>query len=142
MGKIKEFFQNKGVGFYLSLVFGVIALVVAIIYISSYGNYRSNDNKLVFSWLAFAMLLVIFAAPILLSLFKLERFAPFFAFVAGLLGLVGYVYRIYYHASVLFAGIELQNNKTTFFMISALMVVVFLLTLIAFFLPQNKKVKE
>ncbi|MBQ2069516.1 MAG: hypothetical protein II467_01140 [Bacilli bacterium] len=138
---MKSFFQNKGVGYYVSFVVGVIALVAAIIYAVVYGGYRSNNNEGVMSWAAFAMLLVCFALPILGGLFKLEKFAPYGVFAAGLLALVFYIYKIYYHASVLFAGIELQDNKSSFFFISGMMVVVFVLTIVAFFLPQNKEAK-
>lgn len=138
---MKSFFQNKGVGYYVSVAVGVISLVAAIIYAVVYGSYRSNNNEGVMSWAAFAMLLVCFALPILGGLFKLEKFTPYGVFAAGLLGLVFYIYKIYYHASVLIAGIELQDNKSTFFFISGMMVVVFVLTIVAFFLPQNKEAK-
>lgn len=142
MGKIKEYFSNKGVGFYLSILTGVIALVTAIIYVVNYGNYASNDNKPVISWVAFVLLLVAFALPILASFFKLEKYAPYGVFVCGLMALVCYIYRIYYHASVLFAGIELQDNKSTFFFISGLMVFVFVLTVVSFFVPQTRNANK
>ena len=84
MGKIKEYFSNKGVGFYLSILTGVIALVTAIIYVVNYGNYASNDNKPVISWVAFVLLLVAFALPILASFFKLDKYAPYGASVLHL----------------------------------------------------------
>ena len=142
MEKIKSFLHNKGVGYYFSLVTGVVALVVAIVYAVIYGSYRSNNNQPVMSWWAFALLLLCFLLPLCLSCFKLEKFAPFGVFVSGLLALVFYIYRIYYHASVLFAGIELQDNKSSFFLISILMVVVFVLTIVSFFLPQHKAEKQ
>lgn len=141
MERIKGFFQNKGVGYYVSLVVGVIALIAAIIYAVAYGTYRSNNNEGVMSWAAFVMLLLCFLLPIVGGLFKLEKFAPYGVFAGGLLALIFYIYKIYYHASVLFAGIELQDNKTTFFFVTGLMVVVFVLTIVAFFLPQNKEAK-
>ena len=139
MGKIKQYFSNKSVGFYVSLLTGVVALLTAIIYASVYANYRSNNNEPVMSWVAFVLLLLCLALPLIASFVKLERFAPYGVFACGLLALVFYVYRIYYHASVLFAGIELQNNKSSFFLITVLMVVTFVLTIVSFFLPQNKK---
>ena len=142
MERIKNLFRNKGVGFYFSLVTGLVALVVAIVYAVIYGSYRSNNNEPVMSWIAFVLLLVCFALPLLAGFFKLEKFAPFGVFVCGLMALVCYIYRIYYHASVLFAGIELQDNKSTFFLLSGLMVFTFLLTAVAFFLPQNKAEKN
>ena len=139
MGKIKEFFHNKGLGFYVALVAGVISLFTAIIYVAVYGNYRSNNNEPVISWFAFVLLIVCFVLPIVASLIKFERFAPYGIFVCGLLALVFYIYHIYYHASVLMSGIELQDNKTSFFFITILMVVCFVLDIAVFFLPQNKK---
>ncbi|MCR5078424.1 MAG: hypothetical protein K6B65_00645 [Bacilli bacterium] len=139
MEKIKGFFQNKGVGYYVSVVTGVVALVVAIVYAVVYGGYRSNNNEGVISWAAFALLLVCFVLPIVAGFTKLEKYSPYGVFACGLLALVFYIYKIYYHASVLFAGIELQDNKSSFFLLSGMMVVVFLLTIVAFFLPQTKE---
>ena len=136
---MKNYFRNKHVGFYVSILTGVLALVTAIIYVVVYRDYRSNNNESVFSWAAFILLLACFALPLLASLVKLERFAPYGVFVCGLLALVFYVYAIYYHASVLFAGIELQDNKSSFFLITILVVVTFVFTIVSFFLPQNKK---
>ena len=142
MERLKNLFRNKGVGFYFSLVTGVVALVVAIFYAVIYGNYRSNNNEPVISWGAFVLLLVSFVLPWLGGLFKLEKFAPYGVFICGLVALALYIYRIYYHASVLFAGIELQDNKSAFFLVSGMMVVVFLLTIVSFFLPQVKAEKK
>ena len=142
MEKVKNFLSNKGVGYYASLVTGVVALIVAIVYASVYGTYRSNNNELVMSWWAFALLIACFVLPVCAGFFKAEKFAPFGVFVCGLLALIFYIYRIYYHASVLFAGIELQDNKSSFFLLSALMVVVFVMTIVTFFLPQNKAAKK
>lgn len=139
---MKHFFKNKGVGFYVSLATGVIALIDAIIYVVVYGSYRSNNNEPVFSYLAFVLLLIAFLLPILGGLFKFEKYAPYGVFVCGLMALIGYIYRIYYHASVLFANIELQDNKSAFFLISGIMVAVFVLAIVSFFLPQTKAEKK
>lgn len=135
---MKNFFQNKSVGYYVSVVTGVIALVAAIIYAVVYGNYRSNNNEPVISWVAFVLLLVCFVLPILGGILKLEKFSPYGVFACGLLALVFYIYHIYYHASVLFAGIEMQDNKSSFFLLTGIMVFVFVMTIVSFFLPQNK----
>lgn len=135
---IKNFFHNKGVGFYVSLATGVIALITAIIYAVVYGSYRANNNEPVISWLAFVLLLLPLVLTVVGGFTKMEKYAPYGVFACGLVALVCYIYRIYYHASVVFANIEEQDMRTTLFFVAGLMIFVFVMTIVSFFLPQTR----
>ncbi len=135
MDKIVLFFKSRSYGFYVTLLVCVLSLVTVCIYASGFSGTKYM------SWASFVLVIVGIAATLLLSIFKLEKWAPAVILLMTFISMLTFVYAIYlyvvtsvYAASVISFSAEFSAT-VIFYIIS-------IVTGIAnVFFKQSKEVK-
>lgn len=129
----KNLFANKAVGFYVTLVTIVLALVTAIAYLISYNN---TDN---FNLFAFVILLVSVVVNVVLVLLKQHKIVPYVLGMLNFVAFLFYVYGIYYYVSVVLVGIDLDHFEPEFFVSTISFVVLLIASVTSIFMKQEKE---
>ena len=127
---LKGLFSKKPVGFYVSLGTAVLALITSIAYLICYNN---TDN---FNVWAFIVLLVSFAAAVVLVVLKQFKIVPYALGLLNFVAMLFYVYGIYYYVSVVLVGIDLDHFEPQFFVSTILFVLTVGASVAAIFMKQ------
>lgn len=100
---IREFFQRKTVGFYLSCAAAVLAVVTGFIYRSGF-----KDQAVYYSTAAVALPIVAAGTFLLLCPFRwTEKYAPLTLLILSFIGFLVYIHTVYmYLSEVFYAGIN------------------------------------
>lgn len=130
---MKEFFQNKRFGSYVTLSIAALLIITAIVYASCYANTAF------ISWASFIVLLVGAALTLLAYVLKLDRFAPAIALAGSMLALCFYIYGIYYFISSLIYGIQFSGIPPQLVATMVLFIGTLVLSIANVFFPQVKE---
>ncbi len=137
MERIKEFFQKRNYGFYVSLVSMVLSVIAAIVYAANYHNYTNF-----MSWAGFVMFFVGLVVSCLLFVLRQDAWAPLGLFAGNLLGLLLYVRHIYSYVQVVVAGVDISTFSSNFILSTTFIAISFVVSIVACFLPQVKVQQE
>ena len=130
---MKGFFQNKTVGFYLTLVCIALTLVTAAVYAGIYSKTRFM------SWTAVGILAAGAVLTAVLIAAKQYRFAPAMLMAADFLAFLFYVYCIYFFVSSVATGIQFSGFPPEFFLNIIFFVATIAVSVICVFLPQTRE---
>ncbi len=133
MEKIKEFFSDKGTGFYVTLAGVLLSLVTAIVYAVSYGSTRFMN------WAGFVFLLAGAILAIVLIVIKQVNWAPAAVALGSFLGLLFFIYGIYFYVSVVMVGIQANAFDPSFFACVILFALSLVAGIVSVFMKQDRE---
>ena len=129
---IRDYLNDKAVGFWLTAAIAALTLATAIVYAVCYAG-TENIN-----WVAFALMLAAFAGAVVPVAFGKLKFAPYIQAAFVFLSLLFFIYGIYYYVSVVLVGIDLDSFDPEFIVCTVLYAVTFGLSVANVFLKQVK----
>lgn len=131
---VKKFFSGKGFGFYVTLAISLLFLITGCVYLSVYGKDLRDYSV----WTT-AFLFVGFGLSVVLVALRQERWTPYVQGVFGMCALLAFIRKIYWYVSEVFVGIDEVAFNSKFIISTTLLAILFVVTIVNCFLPQNKK---
>ncbi len=131
--KLKEGYEKRAIGYFFSAAITVVALVLAIVYASSYGA------SAYISWIAFIALVVVFLTNGALFLLGKNEWSPLVSIVLVTLAVCFFIAGIYHYVSIVLVGIDIQTFSFAFITNAVLFVLLLALSAANIFLSQSKE---
>ena len=133
---LKNYFANRGFGFYLSLAEAVVALVFAVVYQCFYGGTAE------YSAVCFVVALVMVVATVALTLTGLDNFVGVAQLLCSLAVTGAFLYANYYYISVVIVGIDASSFSARFVFASVACALLTVASIVNMFAPASAHARE
>lgn len=134
---MKVFLKNKGIGFYTTVCFAVLAIVTAVLYSGFYANYVGQ-----MSWQAFWLLICGAVVSVVLHLLHFGNISPW-VLAGGVFGAVlMFIRAMYSYIAVVMVGIDLNSFSPQFMTCSVLLGICLAGSIVNVYLIQEKEVQD
>ena len=130
---MKKFFENKSVGFYVTLGSIALTLITAIVYLISYYNTKEFNS---------VAAILLFVSPVVsaaLVCLKQERLGTVVLWLLNFLAFLFYAYGIYRYVFDVIIGIDYDHFEPEFFVCTIFYVLSVGVSTSTVFLSQTKK---
>lgn len=141
MEGFKNFFKDKGVGYYVTVLATVLALATMIVYVSYYGHGPREANIDCMNWVAFYLILAGIVLTVALLIFNQRFWATVSISLFSFVSLLFYIYGVYGYVSVVAVGIDLKTLSPGFLACTILYVLTIVFAYASVFLKQKKEIK-
>ncbi len=139
MEKLKNYLQDKKMGFYVTVLATLTALITMIVYVSYYGHGPREANIDCMNWYAFYLLLAGIILTVALIALRQNFWAPICIALFTLVSLMFYIVGVYGYVSVVAVGIDLKTVSPGFLACTILYLVSLVLSYAAVFMKQVSK---
>lgn len=136
--KIKSFFKNQAIGFYILLGSLILTLTALIIYLSNYSKI-GEINLNMMSWESIILMIIGLLGTIALVIFKKTSFwAPMVLAIFNYAALLLYIKTVYMYIAIAAVGIDISTVSNKFIITTLFLALSTIMSVISIFFKQKK----
>ena len=136
---MKEFFKEKGIGFYVLVISVLLTITTAIVYWVNYSKTGEINLEMMTKW-GFSFLIIGTVSAVGLASFKQTAFwAPIALAICNFIALLFYVVKIYQYVAIVFVGIDISTISPRFLSTTLLIGITAVISIVGVFFKQLKE---